>query len=270
MSHEPVRTIFRGEMTEPLVMPVATGTAAVFSARSPLKETPNEDAVGLLAIDDDRAVVVIADGLGGHAAGDAASRTAVEALVEAIAAGDGGNGSLRGAILDGFERANEAVIGLGLGAGSTMAAVEIQGDTIRPYHAGDSAILVVGQRGRLRLQTIPHSPIGYALESGLLDEHEAIHHHERHLVSNMVGSPEMRIEIGSALALQPRDTLVLGSDGLFDNLRIGEIVEHVRTGALDVAAGDLLAACRRRMCEPDPAHPSKPDDLTFVVYRPRG
>ncbi|MHC4422347.1 MAG: PP2C family protein-serine/threonine phosphatase, partial [Planctomycetota bacterium] len=66
-----------------------------------------------------------------------------------------------------------------------------------------------------------------------------------------------------------RDTLVLGSDGLFDNLHLEEITEYVRKGPLARAAESLAAACRRRMCEPRADHPSKPDDLTFLLYRRR-
>jgi serine/threonine protein phosphatase PrpC len=130
-------------------------------------------------------------------------------------------------------------------------------------------ILVVGQRGKVKLCTVSHSPVGYAVEAGLLDEKEAIHHEDRHLVSNIVGTPEMRIEVGRTLKLRPRDTLVLGSDGLFDNLHLEEVTAYVRKGPLPRAAEAVADACRRRMCEPQPDHPSKPDDLTFLLYRRR-
>ena len=170
-------------------------------------------------------------------------------------------------MLDGVERANAEVTGLAVGAATTLAVVELGRAAIRPYHVGDSTILVVGQRGKLKLQTVPHSPVGYAVEAGLLDEKEAIHHEDRHLVSNIVGSPEMTIEVGRTLKLRPRDTVVLGSDGLFDNLHVEEITEIVRKGPLGAAAAALADVCRRRMDEPEPGRPSKPDDLTFLVYR---
>ena len=103
---------------------------------------------------------------------------------------------LRDAILNGFEDANGAVQALGIGAATTLAVVEVKENIVRPYHVGDSMILVVGQRGKIKLQSVPHSPVGYGVESGLLDEKEAMYHEERHLVSNVVGSPDMRIESG--------------------------------------------------------------------------
>ncbi|MHC4091793.1 MAG: PP2C family protein-serine/threonine phosphatase, partial [Planctomycetota bacterium] len=174
---------------------------------------------------------------------------------------------LRSAILDGFERANERVVELGGGAATTLAAVEIDAATIRPYHVGDSMILAVGQRGKVKLHTVSHSPVGYAVEAGLLDAREAIHHEDRHVVSNIVGSAEMRIEVGRTLKLRPRDTVLVASDGLFDNLHLEEIVECIRKGPLQKAAERLAAAGRKRMEQAQEGHPSQPDDLTFVLYR---
>jgi serine/threonine protein phosphatase PrpC len=262
------QTVFvnRGEMNDPDVHPVAGGEVAVFSARSPAKETTNEDAAVLIPAGNGAAILAVADGLGGQRAGAEAAELAVKALAACVRAANDHAG-LRAAILDGFERANQSVTDLGIGAATTLAAVEIEGSTIRPYHVGDSTILVVGQRGRIKLLTVSHSPVGYAVEAGLLDEHEAIHHEDRHLVSNIVGSPEMRIEIGRPLALNPLDTVLLGSDGLFDNLHVAEVVEVIRKGRLAEVAGTLAEACRRRMQEPEPDHPSHPDDLTFLIYR---
>ncbi len=125
----------------------------------------------------------------------------------------------------------------------------------------------MGQRGKVKLQTVSHSPVGYAVESGLIDQDEAMHHADRHLISNMVGSADMRIEVGPKRRLSPRDTLLLATDGLFDNLLAAEIVEYVRKGSLAHAADVLLATSRQRMAQPENGHPSKPDDLTFVMFR---
>jgi serine/threonine protein phosphatase PrpC len=128
-------------------------------------------------------------------------------------------------------------------------------------------ILVVGQRGKIKLQTVCHSPVGFAVESGYLDEREAMHHEDRHLVSNFVGSPEMRIEIGAPLTMAAWDTLLIASDGLFDNLHIPEIVERIRKGPLDVGVRKIVADATARMKRPANGRPSKPDDLTIVAFR---
>lgn len=176
-------------------------------------------------------------------------------------------GMLRTAIMNGFETANQSVRDLGVGTATTLAVAEVNDGAVRPYHVGDSIIIVVGQRGKIKLQTVSHSPVGYAVEAGVLDEFEAMHHEDRHLVSNVIGMPEMRIEVGSTVHLAPRDTLLLASDGLFDNLHLGEIVESLRKGMLADVMQRLVQNARQRMSQPTAEQPSKPDDLTFVVFR---
>ena len=254
-----------GELRSP-----AGGAAAVCSLRCPSKESPNEDAAALIPVGDAAAVLVVADGVGGERAGAQASEIAVRCLEEAVSRSDEDEAGLRAAILDGIESANAAVQELGIGAATTLAAVELCDGWARPYHVGDSMILVVGQRGKIKLQTVAHSPVGFALEAGVIDEHDALHHEERHVVSNVLGTHDMRIEVGSALHLAHHDTLLVASDGLFDNLRVDEIVERIRMGPIASCAARLVADARRRMTEPAAREPSKPDDLSFVLFRPRG
>ncbi|MDH3640359.1 MAG: protein phosphatase 2C domain-containing protein, partial [Gammaproteobacteria bacterium] len=184
------------------------GGIAAFSRSSPEKTTGNEDSAALIPIDPESGVLVVADGVGGMPTGGVASRITVETLTANLL-NFRSDQTLRDAILDSIEQANRAVLERGSGAATTVVVIEIQGNSIRPYHVGDSLILLTGQHGRLKLQNIPHSPTGYAVEAGLLDESDAIHHEERNLVSNVVGDSEMRIEIGPSIKLAPRDTLVL-------------------------------------------------------------
>ena len=257
----------RKQMTVAEQHAVVQGTVGVFTTRSPGKETDNEDAAAIVPVNERSAILAVADGLGGHQAGAEAAELALKVLVESVQALDGSEGILRAAILNGFEHANEQVSAMGIGAATTLAVIELAGSTIRPYHVGDSVILVVGQRGKSRHQTVPHSPVGYAVEAGLLNEAEAIEHADRHIVSNIVGSAEMRIEIGPVVQLRPRDTVLLSSDGLFDNLRVQEIIDLVRKGPLEKVMKQLSDQSYGRMTEPKSGQPSKPDDLTFLVYR---
>lgn len=261
------RVYVERERLEVEVHAVAGGTAVVFSARAPDQTSVNEDAAALIPFDERSAVLAVADGVGGSARGAEAARLTVALLQRSVERAAAGGRDLRSAILDAIERAQERVVALGAGAATTLAVAEIQDGAVRPYHAGDSAILLVGQRGKLKLQTVAHSPVGFAVEAGLLDEREALHHEERHLVSNAIGAPDMRVEIGGSRALAPRDTLLLASDGLFDNLHLDEVVEAVRKGPLDAAARRLAAEGRRRMCQPRAGEPSKPDDLTLIGFR---
>jgi serine/threonine protein phosphatase PrpC len=265
--------LFEAQMTDVAAFEFLGGSVAVFTTRSPQKETPNEDVAALWPVGRSSGVLAVADGLGGHVGGERASRLAAEAIQKSLQEAAPGAETaepveLRTAILNGIEAANDKVRNLGTGAATTMALVEIQDRTIRPYHVGDSAILVTGQRGKLKLQTIPHSPIGYAVEAGLMKEEDAIHHEARHVISNVIGSDSMRIEIGPPIEMAPRDTLLLASDGLFDNLLPDEIVEAVRRGPLDEAVSELVETAQQRMATKNGSAPCKPDDLTVIAYRP--
>ena len=166
---------------------------------------------------------------------------------------------LRPAILNAIEQANELILELGTGAATTIAVVEIIDHTVRPYHVGDSGILITGQRGRVKLETMAHSPVGYAVGAGLMTPEEALYHEDRHLVENVLGSGGMRIEIGPPIELARRDTLLLASDGLFDNMRVGEIIAQIKAGPLPRQASALIAearrACRRLTTMTIPASP---------------
>ena len=174
---------------------------------------------------------------------------------------------LRTAVLDGIEAANEAVKRLANGSATTLTVVTVEGRLARAYQIGDSEALVVGQRGRIKLQTTAHSPTGFAVEAGFLDEREALHHAERHLVSNFLGTSDMSIDIGAPVELRPRDTILLASDGLMDNVHLDEIVEHVRKGPADAAVDAVVTLARQRMQANGGKEPSKPDDLSLIVYR---
>ncbi len=249
---------------------IAGGAAAVFSRRCPDKETPNEDAAAFVACESGSGVLAVADGFGGQPAGEQAARLALESLTESVKQALADGGTLRTGILDGFERANEAINAMGIGAATTMVAVEIDDGSVRPYHVGDSMALIVGQRGKMKMQTVSHSPVGYAVESGMLHENDALHHEDLHIVSNMLGSTEMRIEIGTPVRLRPWDTVLIASDGVFDNVPTLEVTELIRTGPLSKVAKVLAAECDQRMQNPSEGQASKPDDLTFILFRQRG
>ncbi len=241
--------------------------AGVLSIRKPGRDGPNEDAAALVSLGDAATVAVVSDGAGGHPGGARAAALAVRAVCESVAQLDCDTNNLRGAIINGFESADREIAALGTGAAATLAAVEIQGETLRAYHAGDSMVLVTGQRGKIKWLNVPHSPVGYAVEAGLLDRGEALHHEDLHLVSNLLGSQDMRIELGAPVRLAPRDTVVLASDGLSDNLHLDEIVELVRKGPLERAVDELLTLGRSRMEAAQAGAPSKPDDLTLIAIR---
>jgi serine/threonine protein phosphatase PrpC len=239
------------------------GQICSFSVRAADKDGPNEDSIALIPYDEHSGLIAVADGLGGHARGDQASRIAVEALASSLKKNGGDRPGLRDAILRGIDDANRKILSLEIGAATTAIVLEISGNRIRTYHAGDSVALIAGQKGKLKFQTISHSPVGYALESGLINEAEAMEADDRHIVSNIVGCTNMRIEMGPLLKLAPRDTVLLASDGLTDNMIIDDIVELIRKGPLQDAGHRLMDACLENMHGSD----GHMDDLSVILFR---
>lgn len=250
------------------VEPLACGAAAWLCRPSPGAKHANEDAAAIVE-HEGGAVLIVADGFGGHPEGDKASAIAVESVAETVAgASVTDRSSLRVPILDGFERANQAVYDLRVGAATTLAVVEVSAIAARAYHAGDSDILITGQRGKLRFRSVSHGPVAAAVEAGLIEPTDAMFHEARHLVTNHIGLEELRIEIGPIVSLKQRDTVLVASDGVFDNLAPEEVVDCIRAGGLDECAMWLAERTMKRMTDPAAGEPSKPDDTTFILYRP--
>jgi len=247
--------------------PVAGGQYVAYTCPAPDKTTVNEDTLAVVPYGPQAAVLIVADGAGGLPAGKRASQAAVTTMVESLHASCKKTMLLRTAILNGIEAANAAVLDLGNGSATTLTVMSIEELTARAYQIGDSEAMVVSQRGSLRLQTPVHSPTGLAVEAGFLDQREALHHEDRHLVSNFLGTAEMRIDVGAVVELQARDTVLLASDGLMDNVHVEEIVDRIRTGPLEAAADSVIQLARQRMAGQGDEHPSKPDDLSLILFR---
>jgi len=246
---------------------VGGGNAVAYTCRSPDKETENEDTVAVIPYGPGAAVLLVADGAGGLPAGKRASLVAVTTLIESLQVAMAETMLLRTAVLNGIEAANLAVQGIGNGSATTLTLITVEGLTVRPYQIGDSEAMVVGQRGLIKLQTTAHSPTGFAVEAGFLDQREALHHEERHLVSNFLGTADMRIDVGAEVTLKPRDTILVASDGLMDNVHVDEIIERIRKGPLDIALERVVTLANRRMSDDSSSQPSKPDDLSLILFR---
>ncbi len=265
--HAARRFYLESEMDVPEQIDIGPGHVVAFSRSCPGKEEPNDDSAVVIQTAGGGVVMAVADGVGGAPVGYKASAIAVQCLAESLAARSAA-GDLRPAILDGIEKANEEILDMGTGAATTICVVEVQNRIARGYQVGDSMALFLGGRGAVKWKSTSHSPVGYAIESGLLNEEDAMHHDERHIVSNLVGSRTMHIEIGPSIHLAPRDTIVLASDGLFDNLHISEICALARLGQPLDRIRALVTLTRQRMDCALADSPGKPDDLAVVMLTP--
>lgn len=252
-------------MQQPETLQLAAGNVSVLCRRRPGRTDPNDDCAGVIETNAGGIVLIVADGVGGGPVGHKASSIAVHALADRVRATTA-DGDLRPAILDGIEQANREILELGVGAATTLTVVEIHDRVARGYQVGDSTALIIGGRGAIKWKSTLHSPVGYAVESGMLDETAAMLHDDRHIVSNLVGSRTMHIEIGPIRSLAPRDAVILGSDGMFDNLRLEEIIQCARSGKPPDRVANLAALATRSMMDGGDGQPGKPDDLTVLIH----
>jgi serine/threonine protein phosphatase PrpC len=264
-------TILEGRtVPERVSTTIAGGRIVAYTARAPDKTSDNEDTVAAIPYGPDAAVLVIADGAGGLPGGRRASETAVTVLRSSLMQAVDEILLLRTAILNGIDAANQAVLDIANGSATTLTVVTIEGRIARTYQIGDSEAMIVGQRGLVKAQTTAHSPTGFAVEAGFLDQRDALHHEDRHLVSNFLGTNDMHIDVGAALELKQRDTVLLASDGLTDNIHFDEIVDLMRKGPLDEAIDSIVHRAVRRMTVESKTMPSKPDDLSLILFRKPG
>ncbi len=250
----------------PVLLDTSTGECRFSSVPGDGEGAENEDAAGVWELASDGLVLALADGMGGGPEGGEAAALAMACLDERLRDRKSGN-PLRTPILDAFEAANEALCAGGKGSGTTLVVVEVAAGSFRTYHAGDSGALVVGQRGRVHHQTMPHSPTGYAVAAGVLEPDQVHDHEDRHYLSNCLGSVDLRIEVGPKRALSARDTILLASDGVLDNMRREDLIEAIRRGPLEVAGTKIVEATQAAMEGRGPVA-GHADDATLLLYRP--
>lgn len=248
------------DLASPMIVPFLGGDIVAFTSASPESTLGNEDALGVFEWDDQTGLLIVADGVGGLPDGAKASRQVIEALRDKPTE-DGDD-----QIIDRLHSVNSFLLREGIGA--TVSVFVIQDSKATSYHAGDTTSLVVGSGPKIKMETIPHSAMGKAVASGEIDEKEAMHHPMRHLVSNFVGMRGMWIEKTEAVHVEHRDTVILASDGLWDNLYRNEVVDQISDQPLEAAAKELVAIAGQRMTLSGTSEPSKPDDLSFILYRP--
>ncbi len=213
----------------------------------------NEDRV---YVDDQCGLFVVADGVGGHAAGETAAEVAID-VIRASLDGDrleSTRGHLKKRLASAITQANNAIFEMaqanaalhGMACVLTVAALE--GDRFSIGHVGDSRLYLIWN-GAIRKLTSDHSPIGEQEERGELTEQEAMVHPRRNEVFRDVGSRLRSVEEESFIELKeflfkPDAAVLMCSDGLSDVLtaaQMNEIIEQYE-GDPQQTAQDLVAA----------------------------
>jgi protein phosphatase len=210
----------------------------------------NEDHYGVF---DDLLLYVVADGMGGHAAGEVASLMAVQSVRDAFmeAAADSTLPSGRDydpsrRLVWAIEQANQRIYTAGLenqdlaGMGTTVAALWVHHDAAYIAHVGDSR--VYRSRGATVDQvTADHSLINDYLSRGIMTPDEAAAHPMKHVLIRALGTaPAVSVDV-RRIALESGDLFLLCSDGLSNVVPVGELAAILSKPE----SADLSAQCQR-------------------------
>ena len=213
------------------------------------------------------ALAVLADGMGGHALGRAASQTAVQVLLDGFPQSTPDD-AIPAALRRLLREANAAVRALAEregerdNAGSTLAAAVVHQQALHWIAVGDSRIYLY-HAGRVTLLTADHV---YAREldreaaAGRIAATEAAEHPDRDALTSFLGMPDLdQVECNlQPVPLHPSDRVLLCSDGLYRNLSEAELAEELARPDPQAAAEALLG---RALARPQPEQ----DNLTAVI-----
>jgi serine/threonine protein phosphatase PrpC len=211
----------------------------------------NEDA---FLIENDARLFLVADGMGGHAAGEIASRIAVDSIQEFILHTKEDDGTWPHAYDEKFKRStNRLMAAVRLantrvleamrkdarlrGMGTTVVACLADGDIMSFAHVGDSRGYLI-RGNQLSRVTNDHSWVFEQVQAGMLTEAEAEKHPLRNVITRALGGALSVSPDASETICQPGDTFLLCSDGLTGMVPEDQILRVV------TESEDLESACQ--------------------------
>ncbi|MGB4844396.1 MAG: Stp1/IreP family PP2C-type Ser/Thr phosphatase [Ferruginibacter sp.] len=220
--------------------------------------TNNEDAGTFVKIADENVIrekgylLFVADGMGGHNAGEVASKIALETISDEYFKKDS-HADKEKALSNAFVTANKKIYELAQanqsykGMGTTCTVVVVAGQNIYFAHAGDSRAYIFKNETITQI-TEDHTYVQQLVKNGDITEAEAIVHPQRNVLINAMGTkPTLRVDTGKAvLTFEKNDRLLLCSDGLYDYLSDEELAAALFKNPLQEIADYLIAEAKRR------------------------
>lgn len=209
-------------------------------------------------------LIALADGMGGHAGGATASRTAIETLMQEYYK-DLYN-SIPASLKKAFLSANEKVLTRSKtdetckGMGSTLTAVVVKNNRMFHAHVGDSRGYII-ENGNITQFTEDHSYVASLIRAGAISEEDAKKHPEGNVITRAIGineelkvdAPEIHVE------LKKGQYILLCCDGLWGQVENDKIVETVREcREPDIICEKLIEQANQN---------GGPDNITVVVAR---
>ncbi|MCL6728820.1 PP2C family protein-serine/threonine phosphatase [Sphingomonas hankyongi] len=223
-----------------------------------LKRKINEDSI---LVETPRGLWAVADGMGGHEAGEVASAMVAEALRN-LPSSDNLDEFATSAT-DSLRRVNDDLIRLAQTMdsertiGTTVVALAIDGDRFRCLWAGDSRAYWL-RGGQIMRISRDHSLVQDLVDVGMLKPEEAEGHENANVITRAVGVRET-LELDSVSGdARPGDLFLLASDGLTRLVDDQEIAAEITRGSLDEAADNLIEKVLER---------GAPDNVSLIIVR---
>lgn len=213
------------------------------------KRRANEDCYALAP---DLGLYLVADGMGGHTAGQVASELAAEAAVGALRALDGAEAVPTEKLRYSVAAANRAIFAAARtrpelsGMGTTLVTLLACGGRLALAHVGDSRAYLV-RAGRIRQLTDDHSLVAELVRRREISERDARGHPHRHVLTRALGVRQVVEADLAEMTPTPGDIFVLCSDGLTGHVDDAEIARTVSSDSdLDVACDRLIDLANHR------------------------
>ena len=227
----------------------------------------NQDRASVV-VTDTRILLAVADGMGGHAAGDVAAESAIDSLVRAFKQTRGSIHDPAGFLRMSIVEAHEAVVLLGsslppeVRPRTTITACLILDNVAVWAHVGDSRIYLIRDQ-QVLVRTRDHSAVELLAQQGLLSDEAMSRHPLRNFVDQCLGGdPELpTITIAPPHPLLAGDVLLLCSDGLWAPLDDRHIANELGSNLELQLSLDLIAAEAESRASPSS------DNVTGVALR---
>ena len=204
----------------------------------------NEDRYLVDVLDDERALLVIADGMGGHAAGEIAAELAVSSFEGYRPAGEDICAELAGRL----KKAQGAIVERSLavpscrGMGTTLTALMVKGRSAFWVHVGDTRIYHYHEGALLRV-TDDHTIAGILLKKGEITGEEARVHPYSSVLTKCMGCEHYEPDSG-VFHLSEGDCVLLSSDGLHDLISDSQIAVFLSADTtLREKLAEMVSAC---------------------------
>ncbi len=184
-------------------------------------------------------VYAIADGMGGHKAGNVASTVAIECFEEYIEAAVNKDDEILDILIGGINHANNIVYNMTLenddysNMGTTFLACTVEGKNAYIAHVGDCRLYKIS-KGAITQITNDHSFVAELVRTGIITEAEAEVHPERSSITRAVGAEPTVIADGIICSVAEGDKIVMCSDGLTNMVKNPEILKIANDDALTI------------------------------------